>query len=256
MDIFGKYMRLLPANHLKFPFFGRPVLYTLLCLLLAGGCTTCPSKVGTGTVPHSTNRHQAEASKVVPHTSDWNRLYSRLQTMPGPADEEGLTASNLEAKIKSLKGKIKIVISKSERRLYLFEGERLVKSYPVGLGKRPQGDKVRQGDKRTPDGVFYVCTKNPKSRFHLSLGISYPTIEDAERGLRQGLISKKEYREIVAAIKKGRRPPWNTALGGAICIHGGGSYWDWTDGCIALNNKDIEELFRIIPVGTPIVIVE
>ncbi len=168
----------------------------------------------------------------------------------------GLSSSSLARRIAGLKGRIKIVISKSEHRLYLFEDDRLVKSYPVGLGKIPHGDKVRQGDHRTPDGLFYVCTKNPRSRFHLALGISYPSIEDARRGLRQGLITYREYQEIVTAIRQGRRPPWNTALGGAICIHGGGAYADWTEGCIALDNRDIEELYRIVPVGTPILIVE
>ncbi len=199
-------------------------------ILALQGCTTCGPK-GRQTGPEETSQQKDEGL--------------------GP-----LASSSLAKRLRGLKGRIKIVISKSEHRLYLFEDDRLVKSYPIGLGKVPRGDKVRQGDHRTPDGVFYICTKNPKSRFHLSLGISYPTIEDAERGLRQGLISWREYQEIVSAIKRGQRPPWNTALGGAICIHGGGAYWDWTEGCIALDNRDIEELYRIVPVGTPILIVE
>ena len=149
-----------------------------------------------------------------------------------------------------------IIVSKKERRLYLFKGKSLVKSYKVALGKRPWGDKEYRGDKRTPVGKFFICTKNPKSRFYLSLGISYPSIEDAKRGLAQGLISKREYNEIVWAIRSGRRPPWNTALGGAICIHGGGAWPDWTDGCIALYNKDIRDLYKRIPIGTPVIIVE
>ena len=149
-----------------------------------------------------------------------------------------------------------ILVSKGRRRLYLFKGKSLLKTYKIALGKRPCGDKTCQGDRRTPTGEFYICTKNPKSRFYLSLGISYPTIEDAKRGLKKGLISKKEYYEIVQAIKARRKPPWNTALGGAICIHGGGTWRDWTDGCIALNNQDIRDLFRMVPIGTPVIIVE
>ncbi len=148
----------------------------------------------------------------------------------------------------------KIVVNKTKRKLYLLAGNRVVRIYPVSLGFDPVNDKVRQGDGRTPEGKFYVCTKNPQSRFHLSLGISYPTIEDAERGLKQGLITRKEYDQIAWAIKKGKRPPWSTRLGGAICIHGGGVAWNWTQGCIALNNRDMEELFKIVPTGTPVII--
>ncbi len=148
----------------------------------------------------------------------------------------------------------KIIVNKTKRKLYLLEGNKVVRIYPVSLGFDPVNDKVRQGDGRTPEGRFYVCTRNPQSRFHLSLGISYPSLEDAERGLKQGLITRKEYDQIVWAIRKGRKPPWSTKLGGAICIHGGGVAWNWTEGCIALNNRDIEELFKIVPTGTPVII--
>lgn len=148
----------------------------------------------------------------------------------------------------------KIVVNKTKRKLYLLSGNRVVRIYPISLGFDPVNDKVKQGDGRTPEGKFYVCSKNPKSRFHLSLGISYPSLDDAERGLKQGLITKKEYDQIVWAIKSGKRPPWSTKLGGAICIHGGGVAWNWTQGCIALNNQDIEELFKIVPTGTPVII--
>ncbi len=148
----------------------------------------------------------------------------------------------------------KIIIDKEARRLFLYSDDELIKIYPISLGLDPIGDKEVQGDRRTPEGEFYVCNKNPASKYYLSLGISYPNIEDAERGLLEGLITKQEYNAIVRAIKAGRKPPWNTALGGAICIHGGGIPWDWTHGCIAMRNSDIEELFRIIPVGTPVII--
>ncbi len=148
----------------------------------------------------------------------------------------------------------RIIINKTKRKLYLLEGSRVVKIYPVSLGFDPINDKVKQGDGRTPEGRFYICTKNAQSKYHLSLGISYPDMEDAERGLRQGLITKKEYDKIVWAIRHGKRPPWSTKLGGAICIHGGGVAWNWTAGCIALKNSDIEELFKVVPTGTPVII--
>jgi len=161
---------------------------------------------------------------------------------------------NYNKKLTSTIRNARIIIDKEARRLFLYSGSDLVKIYPISLGLDPVGDKERQGDRRTPEGKFYVCNKNPKSKYYLSLGISYPNIEDAERGLKQGLITQQQYRAIIQAIKAGRKPPWNTALGGAICIHGGGIPWDWTYGCIAMRNSDIEELFRVTPMGTPVVI--
>jgi murein L,D-transpeptidase YafK len=96
--------------------------------------------------------------------------------------------------------------------------------------------------------------KNPKSQYYLSLGLSYPNIQDAERGLREGLISREQYDRIAEAIREGRRPPWHTPLGGEIFIHGDGSKKDWTLGCIALHNNDIRELYDVVPVGTPVLI--
>jgi murein L,D-transpeptidase YafK len=148
----------------------------------------------------------------------------------------------------------KIVIYKSEHKLELFDGETRVRSYRIGLGFSPVGDKEREGDGKTPEGEFYICMKNPDSSFHLSLGISYPNIEDAERGLRDELINQSQHDQIVNAINNHGKPPWNTALGGEIFIHGSGSGSDWTLGCIALDNDHIEELYEVIPVGTPITI--
>ncbi|MFZ5776318.1 MAG: L,D-transpeptidase family protein [Thermodesulfobacteriota bacterium] len=148
----------------------------------------------------------------------------------------------------------RIVVRKSDRKLLLYSEERLLRAYPVKLGYNPVDDKVRQGDKCTPEGSFYVCQKNPRSRYHLSLGLSYPNIDSAERGLRDGLINQNEYDLIVDKIRQRAIPPWNTKLGGEIFIHGDAEEWDWTYGCVALNNPDIEELFRVIGVGTEVII--
>jgi murein L,D-transpeptidase YafK len=113
---------------------------------------------------------------------------------------------------------------------------------------------VREGDHRTPEGRYYVCTRNDRSRFHLFLGVSYPSKQDAERGLTTGLIGKNVFAQIVAANSRGTRPPWNTPLGGEVGVHGGGTGSDWTWGCIALENADIEELWASCPLGTPITI--
>ena len=148
----------------------------------------------------------------------------------------------------------RVVVEKSKRRLLVYDGRELVKWYPVAVGAG-RGDKAREGDRCTPEGRFYICSHNPASRWTRSLGLSYPNIEDAERGLRDKLISRWEYSRIVDAIRRKQRPPWNTALGGEIMIHGGGSNRDWTQGCIGLDNADILELYAALPDGTAVAIV-
>jgi murein L,D-transpeptidase YafK len=148
----------------------------------------------------------------------------------------------------------RIVVLKSKRQLNLYSDGALVRTYKVGLGLSPIYDKERQGDRRTPEGEFYVFTKNNKSAFYLSLGLSYPNIENAERGLRDGLISRAQHDAIVRAIRRKAAPPQNTALGGDIYIHGNGASSDWTWGCVALENADIKELFDAVQVGTLVTI--
>jgi hypothetical protein len=143
-----------------------------------------------------------------------------------------------------------IVVEKGARRLTLYSAGERVRVFRVALGFEPTGDKVKQGDGRTPEGDFYVCMKNERSKFYLSLGLSYPNALDAERGLRDGLITRAQQRQIVDAIGRGAKPPWDTALGGEIFIHGGGTASDWTWGCVALDNEHIKELFDAVPLGT------
>lgn len=148
--------------------------------------------------------------------------------------------------------KPKILVRKGRRELLLYSSDKLVRTYHVGLGLSPVGDKVREGDRRTPEGDFYIFTKNDKSAFYLSLGLSYPNTPHAERGLRDGLISRAQYDAIIRALRAKKRPPQNTPLGGLIYIHGNGAQSDWTWGCVALENEDIRELFDAVGVGTPV----
>lgn len=148
----------------------------------------------------------------------------------------------------------KIIVYKAQRQLLLYSGATLLRNYKTALGFDPVTPKSKVKDFATPEGTYYVCVKNPKSQFYLSLGISYPGSKDAERALREGRISKRQYESIVDAEKHKRIPPWNTPLGGTIFIHGGGTGEDWTWGCVALDNKDMRELFAVIPVGTPVII--
>jgi murein L,D-transpeptidase YafK len=150
--------------------------------------------------------------------------------------------------------KPRIVIKKGRRQLLLFSEDKLLRTYRIGLGSSPVGDKVRQGDRRTPEGDFYIFTKNDKSAFYLSLGVSYPNANHAERGLRDGLINRAQYETILHALRARKRPSQNTALGGDIYIHGNGAQSDWTWGCAALENEDMLELFKAVGVGTPVTI--
>lgn len=148
----------------------------------------------------------------------------------------------------------KIIIKKSQRILELWDDDSLYATYAIGLGWDPVGDKQREGDGRTPEGKYYVCTRNSNSRFYLSLGVSYPNKEDAKEALDAGLIDQATYEQIAKAIERKTAPPWNTPLGGAIMIHGHGSQSDWTAGCVAVDNDVMDILWENCPLGTPIII--
>jgi len=148
----------------------------------------------------------------------------------------------------------KIVITKSKRMLRLYSDGKVVKTCRIGLGSSPIEDKIKAGDRRTPEGEFYICLKNLHSQFYLSLLLSYPNRKHADRGLRDGLITRAQYNQTINAIDKKLVPPQNTHLGGELFIHGNGSQSDWTWGCVALDDKDIRELFDAVPLGTPVMI--
>lgn len=150
---------------------------------------------------------------------------------------------------------MEIIIEKARRRLSVIICGRRALVFPVALGSSPEGAKQREGDGRTPEGRYYVCTRNENSKYHLSLGLSYPNPADASSALIRGDISADQHGAILTAHAEGRRPPWDTPMGGFIMIHGGGTEGDWTAGCIALTNKDMTQLFALVPVGTPVEIV-
>lgn len=130
----------------------------------------------------------------------------------------------------------RILVDKSERTLVLFSQGKPIRSYPVSLGLNPSGHKRYEGDKRTPEGIYLIDGKNSNSAFHLSLHISYPNARD-----------------VRAARERGWEP------GGQIVIHGlptglvktSSKYdVDWTDGCIAVSNAAIEEIWAMVDEGT------
>ena len=162
--------------------------------------------------------------------------------------------SPLPAQLQLPIDKPRILVYKHDRKLEFYSDQRLLRTYRIGLGFNPVPDKQKEGDGATPEGDFYIFVKNNKSAYYLSLGVSYPNAEDAERGFRDGLITRKQRDSILEAIKKKTAPPQYTKLGGLIYIHGNGAGSDWTWGCVALENADIKELYDAVSVGTPVTI--
>ena len=150
-----------------------------------------------------------------------------------------------------------IVIAKRARELALLQGANR-RTYPIVLGRNASADKEAEGDEATPLGEFYICAKNPRSRYFLSLCISYPNAEHAARGLSNGLIGAGEHAQILLALQARRMPPQHTRLGGEIYIHGRGDHEDirGTRGCISLSNAHMRELYDEIELGTAVSIRE
>ena len=133
----------------------------------------------------------------------------------------------------------KVIVEKHARQMILLSKGRVVKTYKISLGRNPEGSKVRVGDRKTPEGVYVIDSRNPRSRYHLSLCISYPNTSDIKRAKQLGV-----------------------SPGGDIMIHGirKGFGWlgplhrlvNWTKGCIAVTNREIEEIWRAVPNGTQI----
>ncbi|MFZ1426739.1 MAG: L,D-transpeptidase family protein [Geminicoccaceae bacterium] len=133
----------------------------------------------------------------------------------------------------------KVIVVKSARRLYLLRDGQILESFRVALGRNPKGTKIYQGDGRTPEGIYRIAALNPDSQFYRSIRVSYPN--DADRARAQAL---------------------GQAVGGDIMIHGlaperrgyGGEHWrfDWTNGCIAVTDEEIDEIWQRVEIGTPI----
>lgn len=147
-------------------------------------------------------------------------------------------ASGCGGKLRSYDGPevTRILVLKGERKMALLHHGEVLESYDIGLGFEPVGHKQREGDGRTPEGRYFIDRRNPESEFHLSLGISYP-----------------EPHERMAASEAGVDP------GGDIFIHGTPREYrddgrDWTAGCIAVTNREMEEIYAMVGTGTPIAI--
>lgn len=155
-----------------------------------------------------------------------------------------------------------VVIDKAVKELSIFQDGQRVARFPASFGIDPVSDKRRVHDLATPEGLYSVTSRNSRSRFHRSLGLSYPNLADAQRGLSEGVVSAAGYGRVLQAVRQGRLAPCDTGLGCAIAIHGGGVYRpfgefrerDWTEGCVALDNRDMEVLFDLCRPGDPVLI--
>ena len=165
---------------------------------------------------------------------------------------DGDVSSRSSEPIESDLPEARLEVQKANRKLLLYSGDTLLRVYPIGLGFNPIPPKRIQGDGATPEGDYMVCVKNPHSRYYLSLGLNYPNATDAQHAFERKLITKAERNLIIDAARRGTCPPWNTQLGGEIFIHGRGSSSDWTLGCIALDDPEMAELFRVVALGTKV----
>lgn len=161
-------------------------------------------------------------------------------------------------------GSLAILIDKDTQTLSIYDKGQVVKTFRCVFGVNPNGDKEHLGDNKTPVGRFYVTDKETLNGDPVLgnkwIGLSYPDVQHAETGLRKGLISSDQYWAIANANSEHRMPPQNTALGGWIGIHGAHEDLtregvNWTEGCIALLDSDLQELFSLLRVGTPVLIV-
>lgn len=163
-------------------------------------------------------------------------VFSQLKPMPDAVLKEEKDANSQVLNTQPLPENTpitRLVVMKSKRQMWAYNQDTLVKIYPISLGKSPIGHKQFEGDKKTPEGIYRINERNPNSAYHKNLGISYPNAED------------KDY-----ALSQGKSP------GGLIKIHGLPNKFpdigrqhlrkDWTDGCIAVTNEEIDELFNAV----------
>lgn len=148
----------------------------------------------------------------------------------------GLAACGGDSKFRTYDGPevTKVVVQKGARKMQMFHNDQVIKTDKISLGFAAEGHKQFEGDGKTPEGAYVIDRRNPNSRYHLSIGISYPNPAD-----------------IAFAQSQGKKP------GGEIFIHGktgdgGKNKGDWTFGCIAVPDKQMEEIYAMVRDGTPI----
>lgn len=158
-----------------------------------------------------------------------------------------------------------IIIDKTNQKLYLIKNGTYINTFEIGLSINKRKQTIYH-NWSTPEGDFFVCKKAKTKRYYKFLAISYPNYHAAEYGLRKKIINNNQYAHIIDNLNNKKCPPWNTKLGGSIGIHGEkkisvslltfsiGKKFNWTRGCISLNNDDMDELYELVKTGTRVII--
>jgi len=151
-----------------------------------------------------------------------------------------------------------LLVDTRARKIEVKKGERTIETLnSIAIGRAGAGFKTQRGDNITPYGDYRIGWVGEKSMFRKFFGLTYPSVNDANKALRQGVIDKTTHTRIVSAHQNHQIPPQNTPLGGQIGIHGLGradervhKTFDWTHGCIALTNSQIDHLSQLVDTGT------
>jgi murein L,D-transpeptidase YafK len=157
-------------------------------------------------------------------------------------------------------GDVRIFIDTDKRTLQVLQRDRVIATFnEVAIGRYGKTYFKKQGDNKTPLGNFRIGWIGKESRYHRFLGLTYPDMDAADRALVDGRINEEQWQEIRQAVQAGKTPPQHTPLGGYIGIHGIGSgdvevhrEYNWTNGCVALTNAQIDILARWARIGTPV----
>ena len=217
----------------------------LLSLLLAG----CLPLESYATRPKQTPTPPA------PTPTLWvdDDLYPTPDPFASPAPGEGgITVSNFQEPA-TVPKTVTVKVYKEKGELELYGDDVLLGTFPCITGET-SGHKQKEGDKKTPEGSYYICSRNEQSELKMFMGLSYPNKTDARTALDGNVIKRAVYDQIVTAIDGGKRPPWNTAMGGAVGIHGKADGQSFTSGCIAVSDADVEILWKYLKVGTKVTI--
>ncbi len=192
-------------------------------------------------------------------------MQNQFATNTGNSAIDSFTLPDSLAKIDTL-----LVAHKSDYRMQLYSKGKMLKTYIIALGQSPIGHKVQQGDNHTPEGMYKIIQKSrgpfsgsASAYFGVAwMRLNYPNNADAVNGFKKGLITQAQENAIIKANNAGKEPPKTTTLGGGIGIHGWNGSWPSDDqqnltwGCISVQNDELDDLYKRVPVGTSILILK
>jgi murein L,D-transpeptidase YafK len=159
-------------------------------------------------------------------------------------------------------GEIWVLVDTRAMTVSVFEGDSVKRVYAsISIGRGGTTADKSRNDQKTPLGEYRIARIAKQTPFHRFFGLDYPSLEQAQRALQGGVINERQYRSILVALRSGEAPPQDTPLGGYLGIHGVGEgdpriheNFNWTNGCIALSNEQIDDIARWIKIGTRVVV--